>query len=257
MADLSIHLRLSCHRKKNARKYVHVASLVVLLFSGFGLLQRVNAAMIINVTTTVDEYGTGSGCSLREAIQAANTNLPYGGCQAGSGLFDTINLPAGTYTLTIDGFDTGDSADNSLGDLDITEAVLIAGAGSGFTFIKGGVDFDDRVLYITSASGTNITGVRIRDGKSPTTGGGLNVQGSLVTLLDVVFYNNTAAAGGGALDIGPGSTVILNSTRLENNTCTEVTCDGGGIRNDSVLQLIDSVVENNHAEDRGGGIYSG
>ncbi|MGB2897189.1 MAG: choice-of-anchor Q domain-containing protein, partial [Anaerolineales bacterium] len=66
-----------------------------------------------------------------------------------------------------------------------------------------------------------------------------------------------AASGGGALDIGPGCTVILNTVRLSDNECTEMTCDGGGIRNDSVLQLIDSVVENNHAEDRGGGIYSG
>jgi CSLREA domain-containing protein len=257
MADDTALLNPLGNRKKSLRYIIGVTFLLALFLFGPAVLPRANAATMIYVTTTADEYGTGTGCSLREAVQAANTNLPFGGCVAGSGLFDTINLPAGTYTLAIDGLDSGDGVENHIGDLDITEAVNISGAGSGFTFIKGGADFDDRVLYITSASGTNITGVRIRDGKSPTTGGGLNAQGSLVTLVDVVFYNNTAAAGGGALDIGPGSTVILNSVRLDNNTCTEATCDGGGIRNDSVLQLIDSVVENNHAQDRGGGIYSG
>src|SRR5438876_6517498 len=33
------------------------------------------AATIINVTTTADKFGTGAGCSLREAIYAADHNV--------------------------------------------------------------------------------------------------------------------------------------------------------------------------------------
>jgi CSLREA domain-containing protein len=58
--------------------------------------------MTINVTTFLDEYtdpGPGTGCSLREAITAANSDATYGGCSAGAGT-DTIMLPAGTYTLS-------------------------------------------------------------------------------------------------------------------------------------------------------------
>ena len=36
-----------------------------------------------------------------EAITAANTNAAFGGCAAGSPGADTINLPAGTYTLAL------------------------------------------------------------------------------------------------------------------------------------------------------------
>jgi len=58
-------------------------------------------AAAINVDTTDDEYNTDPAeCSLREAIQAANTDAAFGGCDAGSG-DDTISLPAGTYTFTL------------------------------------------------------------------------------------------------------------------------------------------------------------
>src|SRR5688572_5263201 len=56
----------------------------------------------ITVNTTADEDNTGANCSLREAVTAANTDMAYGGCTAGSGA-DIITLPAGTYTLTIAG----------------------------------------------------------------------------------------------------------------------------------------------------------
>ncbi|MBL7162729.1 MAG: CSLREA domain-containing protein [Anaerolineales bacterium] len=58
-------------------------------------------AATINVDTTDDEYNTDPAeCSLREAIQAANTDAAFGGCDAGSG-DDTISLPAGIYTFTL------------------------------------------------------------------------------------------------------------------------------------------------------------
>jgi len=74
-----------------------VAGMVCILVSFLGssvVLHHVQAASTINVTTTLDEYRSGSLCSLREAVQAANTNLAFGGCPAGSGPFDTINLLA-------------------------------------------------------------------------------------------------------------------------------------------------------------------
>jgi CSLREA domain-containing protein len=50
----------------------------------------------ITPNTFGDENGGGGSCSLREAIQAANTNAGFGGCAAGSGA-DTIPLaPAPT-----------------------------------------------------------------------------------------------------------------------------------------------------------------
>ncbi|HEX8999786.1 MAG TPA: putative Ig domain-containing protein, partial [Blastocatellia bacterium] len=56
----------------------------------------------ITVTTAADENGTNpGGCSLREAIQAANLDSPVGGCPAGVAGLDTIYFYIGTGTPTI------------------------------------------------------------------------------------------------------------------------------------------------------------
>ena len=98
-------------------------------------------AASITVTTTADEFNTGAACSLREAIQAANTDAAFGGCAAGAGP-DTINLPAGTYTLTL----TGIEDVNHAGDLDVSSSMTIAGAGQGSTIIDG--NNADRVFAV-------------------------------------------------------------------------------------------------------------
>lgn len=58
------------------------------------------SAATINVTANAVDTVVNGNCSLVEAIQAANTDAAVDACTAGSGA-DTINLPAGTYTLTV------------------------------------------------------------------------------------------------------------------------------------------------------------
>ena len=74
-------------------------------------------AATINVDTTADEYNANPTCSLREAVQASNTEAAFGGCPAGVDN-DQIVLPAGTYTV---GGAAGDDA-NVSGDLDARDA---------------------------------------------------------------------------------------------------------------------------------------
>lgn len=57
-------------------------------------------AVTITVNTTADTVATDGKCSLREAIQAANTNTAVRECPAGSGV-DTIQFALGTGTPTI------------------------------------------------------------------------------------------------------------------------------------------------------------
>src|SRR3712207_3977153 len=66
------------------------------------LLASPALATDITVDTTEDETNFDGDCSLREAIIAANTDAVAGACPAGSGT-DTIAVPAGTYTLSING----------------------------------------------------------------------------------------------------------------------------------------------------------
>ena len=98
----------------------------------------------IAVNTTADELNSDGDCSLREAIQSANTNTGVDACTPGSGT-DTITVPAGTYTLSIAG--AGEDA-NATGDLDITSNLSITGAGNTLTIIDGGAI--DRVIEIFS-----------------------------------------------------------------------------------------------------------
>src|SRR5262245_19424629 len=65
----------------------------------------------------------GGSTSLRAAIMEANAT-------AGN---DTINLPAGTYTLALQG--TGENA-AATGDLDITDSLTITGADAATTIIE-------------------------------------------------------------------------------------------------------------------------
>ncbi|MEM6796446.1 MAG: CSLREA domain-containing protein, partial [Acidobacteriota bacterium] len=59
-------------------------------------------AATIAVTTTADVIAVDGLCSLREAVTAANTNLPFNDCPTGEAgpAIDVIELAAGTYTLT-------------------------------------------------------------------------------------------------------------------------------------------------------------
>lgn len=84
------------------------------------------AATTITVTTTSDELNTDGDCSLREALQAANSDRAVSGCPAGSGP-DAITIPAGTYTVSL----------ASMPALRALNSVNISGAGSGSTIIQG------------------------------------------------------------------------------------------------------------------------
>jgi len=92
------------------------------------VMATASEAATINVDTTTDEYGEGSGCSLREAVEAANSNAAFGGCPAGEDAStDVIMLPGGRHTLSLGG--AGEDA-NAEGDLDVTESLKIVGTGA-------------------------------------------------------------------------------------------------------------------------------
>lgn len=110
-------------------------------------LVGVAAAAVFNVTGTIDGTGscTGTSCTtLRSAILASNT----------AGGPNTINLPAGTYTLT--SMPSG-SDDGKTGDLHVTADVTIAGVGDG----QGGtaiVGDGDRVFDISASDPVGTSG---------------------------------------------------------------------------------------------------
>lgn len=243
-----------------------------LLFALLPVLSA-RAATTFVVTTTADgNHGacTVSLCTLRDAIIAANAS-------AGQ---DTITLPAGTYTLTIAGANENAAA---TGDLDITESIIINGAGAATTIVDGGAL--DRVFDVIGASTLAVfNDITIRNGLTTGQGGGINSAGSSsLNIHNCVITGNSAGGQGGGVftvsmvmtntivsnnhstgDQGGGLFLINNSFGITNSTITGNTSldDGGGIyvngsinsNNPALLSILNSTVSNNTGPD-GGGIF--
>ncbi|MFW6135408.1 MAG: Calx-beta domain-containing protein [Chloroflexota bacterium] len=258
-----------------------VALLLALTCLYAGPIPAAHAATIV-VNTTDDELNTDSDSSLREAIQAANTDTAVSGCTAGSGA-DTITLPAGLYTLTIAGTN---EEDNGTGDLDITDRLTINGDGEGISIIQAGTNSTngiDRVLDIRAFATVEINDVRIRYGRatfiagethgggirnvatltlnnctissnnapsSGAYGGGIENSGTLTLNNSTVGYNNARYRGGGACNRGTAEMTLNNST-VNGNTSGD---RGGGIHNLGTMTLDNCTVSGNSSDGYGGGI---
>jgi CSLREA domain-containing protein len=127
----------------------------------------------ITVTIGFDRFdaSASSDCSLREAIQTANTNTPFGSCQVVGTLGDdVIVFDAGLTTVTISRtVNDGDNNDNNDGDLD-----AYVGSVSGTLTIQGPITVEvtalqDRAFDVhadSSASGAfTLTQVVVRGGR--------------------------------------------------------------------------------------------
>lgn len=242
---------------------------IVALFA-FGDAQ----AAAITVNTATDDFGSNlTNCSLREAIESANNDADFGGCDA-TGIYnpaitDVITLPAiaanSFFTLTRVG--TDDS--NNSGDLDIAGNVNINGVSATNTLIRGNVnDPDDerhRLMHIISGN-VVLNDLTLRDGleDGSTAAGGLRIgqNESIVTLNRVTVTANTA--GGNAGGILNRGTLNINDSLISNNETVSSDNGGGGIFNSlgGTVTINNSRILNNTVNSsgtgsaNGGGIYN-
>jgi CSLREA domain-containing protein len=184
----------------------------------------------IKVNTARDQFGTGNACSLREAIESANTEAAYGGCTSGQGA-DTIDLFAGKRYIREQ---TGPADDtNVAGDYDITSAITIEVKGKGrATVDAGGLD---RAIQILSGAKLTASKLTITNG-------------------DVAIHQPTNdTAGGGILD---GGVLVLSRSQVaRNETLGNSGCNcGGGISVYGTAKLHRVKVLDNRADNIGGGI---
>ena len=179
------------------------------------------AAATIDVTTNADEFdtsGAGTGCGLREAVQAANTDAAFGGCGAGSGA-DTIRLKATTYLLSRHGSGAG----NITGDLDVLGDATILGKSRATTIING--DAADRIFENTGGGSLTLRRMTITNGKSPTAGGAIKSVGGKLTVSDAIISASEAGGTGGGIDASSG-TVLLQRLVVTGN---QAAGRGGGV----------------------------
>jgi CSLREA domain-containing protein len=211
--------------------------------------------MTITVNTTEDELNNDGDCSLREAIEAANTDAAVDACTGGSGV-DTVILPAGTYTLTVHG---ADEDENQTGDLDIRDDLTLRGEGTAATIIDG--DAADRVIHVLGTTFA-MEQVSVTNGRVVGAAGGavLNWCGR-VTIDDCTITGNTAGNGGGLYNhagVRDTGTMEVIHSQILNNTADSALGwlgNGGGIanaaaadRSTAVLTVTQSVVAGNLAD---------
>ena len=210
-------------------------------------------AAAIGVTTTHDGVVDDGNCTLREAIIAANTDTPVDQCPADGLSPDVVTLPPGTYVLTVPGV----MEDGALrGDLDISDTLVIVGAGSDRTIIDaGGID---RVLDIHPGAGSvAISGVTIFNGNVITGGGGGVYAGDThLVLTNVVVSSNTASAGAGVY-VYQGSASLIGGQITGNTAWGTDTLDGGGglYVTSGSLTLDGGQIVSNTTDKSGGGVY--
>jgi CSLREA domain-containing protein len=204
------------------------------------------SAATFDVSTTADGPGACppqpprlTDCTLRAAVTAANVDAAD---------LDTINLPAGTYTLT--------SA------LPPITRSLMVGADASTTRVQAGGAF--RVFSLASEALVGIHGLTVANGQALTSpdviGGNILVGSGATLVLDHSRVTGGTAGAGGGIGLAGGSAAIASSL-IDNNHAqlvprATIPGQGGGIVNAApggrALQITDSTIAFNTALTGGG-----
>ena len=215
-------------------------------------------AATITVNSTLDS--SGSACTLRSALTAANNDFASGGCPAGSGA-DVIRITAdGTVDLASELPDiTSDVSIQGPGRDEDTSFELQRDSGGNYRILTIGFD------TVVSIFGIEITGGNLA-GDSFEGGGGISNSGDL-TLTEVevagnAVFNNTpdfqVIAQGGGIKNDSSGTLEVNRSLLDSNTVTATAtgsnlavADGAAIYSAGPLTIDETTITNNIATGTG------
>lgn len=227
---------------------------------------------------TVDE-----DCQLADAISAANTDLPQGGCPAGDGadliaLTNNVELngmlPPISSPITILGNGhtlRGAKRDRllrvvsgqvSIHDLTLTGGKIARDSGGAVRVDSGGSLLVHASLFyenmahsggaIASFGHLQIENTTFR-GNHAISGGAIYQRDGALTVNNCVFESNKAAEGG-AISISDGAGSITECQFRGN----QASGSGGGLAGDAATMTItNAIFEGNRAEDDGGAINAG
>lgn len=217
------------------------------------------AGTTIAVTTTDDELNADGFCSLREAVEAANTDAAVDACPAGNGA-DVIAIPWGTFVLGTQ--------------LDLTDpaGVIIKGRGANDTKIDGGGatrlfsvhrgPFAIGTVFLSNGdAGTADGGAILSDDDDVTlfsvlvigsrggNGGAIKSTSGDVTITGSSFSANRAEFGplsenGGAINVGQGTVTIRASSFTGNSA---VNAGGALLAAEGAIDVADSTFSDNTA----------
>ncbi len=189
----------------------------------------------------------GGGCTLADAITAANTDSAAGGCTAGSGA-DVIQLTGDVTLTTVDHFDEGDNGLPA-----VTSEIVVEGNGFTVARMAGAPDF--RPFFIDTTGDLTLENVTVSGGFHQSwNGGGIFNDGTLL-LHNSTVSGNLGRDGGGVLNRGA---LTIDSSTLSGNTADTYYGGGGGLSDEGEALVVNSTISNNivlGGKAGGGGIF--
>ncbi len=208
----------------------------------------------------------GGGCTLADAITAANSDSAVGGCSAGAGADElqltadvtlTAALPAIVTDITLEGGDFTVARDAGAPEFGIF-SVLDSPFALRNTTVANGLAMKGGAVY-ASDSMVTITNSTLTGNHANASGGAIYGYGdffssdSLIRVIDSRLLDNSATDGGAIYATNDADTVVLNSTLSGNSASSR----GGGIYNNfySLASITNSTLSGNTAV-KGGGIYN-
>ncbi len=210
-----------------------------LIYASFGTLligvprsARAAPATAIVVTTNADDSIVNGNCTLREAIQAANTDAAVDACAAGSGA-DTITF-AGNYTIVLGSI------------LNVAQSLTLDG--SGHTVI---LDGNHAVGVLNATAPITVRYLTIQNGGGVTTGGGLSVNAD-ATIDHVTFLNNQASMQGGGLYANAPVTITYSSFTGNQVTVYSPSAYGGAVHFGDQATVSNTTFNDNSSANYGG-----
>ncbi|MDX2076000.1 MAG: choice-of-anchor D domain-containing protein [bacterium] len=240
----------------------------------------------ITVNTLTDEslaLPDNGNCSIREAIQGANTDTVVDNCVQGAGA-DTIVFGGGAASGTITF--TGNISVITTVIIDGGDDVILSGGGTQQLFTLGSSSSDLTLTNITiedgfsagaagailangAGSALSIVNSLVQDNSADGTGGAILTDGSL-TITNSVFQNNSAGVDGGAIDHSSSSSLtVTNSVFIGNTAGTDggnTSGSGGAIYHSGAVlgpsaitssYFLNNQVDNAESFDGGGAVYHG
>jgi CSLREA domain-containing protein len=183
----------------------------------------------VNTTADSNDASCGATCSLRDAIQQANS----------AGMQDIAFASSAYGTITLG---------STLPEL--TGAVNIVGPGAANLTVSGGGSATvGSVLMASSGAQIFLSSLTVANGNANSGGGILN-HGTLTITSSAFTGNSTPGSLGGAID-NSGTLTVANST-FSANSCGNTGGSGGAIDNSGTLAVANSTFSGNSSGNDGG-----
>jgi CSLREA domain-containing protein len=248
------------------RKWLLLAAIAQLVLPALGLPGVSNeptagtgsspsqGGLLYVVNTTSDTVVVGAcqngnpGCSLRGAIQAANSHLGADGIE--------IDLPSGSVINLTQALPS------------ITESVSITGPGAEKVTVRRSTGGNYNVFNVATNGAVSFSGIAISNGRVTgfNVGGGINNTNGIVNVSSCSITGNFCAFGGGGifngatLNIrestvsgnsnggifnGPGGLMNITNCTISGNAANV----GGGVQNLGTVNITNSTISGNFATD--------